>query len=107
MTPTNTVGTSSCWGESSQLHRHGRRFATADAKARHAALAAGLLQRVDKRDENAGAAGADRVTERGRAAVHVDLAVVDAEVLHREHRDAGERLVHFPQVDVSGLPAGL
>ena len=31
----------------------------------------------------------------------------DAEVLHREHRDAGERLVDLPQIDIADRPAGL
>src|SRR5690349_15613174 len=90
-----------------QFHRYRSRFAAADAEARDAALAAGLLQRVDQRHEDSRSAGADRMTEGGRAAVDVDLVVRDAEVLHREHGDAGEGLVDFPQVDVGGLPAGL
>src|SRR6476469_3573143 len=90
-----------------ELDSHRGRFAAADAQACDAALAAGLLQRVDQGDEDACSACTDRMAERGRAAVDVDLLVRDAEVLHREHRDAGEGFVHFPQIDVSDLPAGL
>ena len=57
--------------------------------------------------DDARAAGADRVAERGRAAVDVDLVVRDAEVAHRDHGDAGEGLVDFEQVDVGDAPAGL
>ena len=52
-------------------------------------------------------AGADRVAERGGAAVDVDLVVRNAEVVHREHGDAGEGFVDFEQVDVALAPAGL
>src|SRR6478735_2279745 len=67
-----------------ELHRNRGRFAAADAQARDAALETLLLQRVDQRDEDARAARADRVAKRGRAAVHVDLVVRNADVAHRE-----------------------
>src|SRR6478672_1866134 len=88
---------------------HGNRgcLAAADAEAGHAALATRLLERIDQGDENACAARANRVAERGRAAMDVDLLMGDAEILHREHGDAGESLVDFPQVDFAGLPASL
>ena len=46
------------------------------------------------------------MAERGRAAVDVDLVVRDADVAHRDHRHAGERLVDLEQVDVVDAPAG-
>ena len=51
--------------------------------------------------------GADRVAQRRRAAVDVDLVVGDAEVAHRDHRDAGEGLVDLVEIDVGDAPAGL
>src|SRR5690606_26107083 len=92
---------------SDQLDRQRRAFAPADAQAGDAALETLLLERVEQRDEDPSAARANRVAERGRAAVDVDLVVRDADVAHREHRHAGERLVHFPQVDVLDRPSGL
>src|ERR1044072_1533200 len=37
----------------------------------------------------------------------VDLVVGDAEVAHRDHRDAGEGFVDFVKIDLAGVPAGL
>ena len=51
--------------------------------------------------------GADRVAERDRAAVDVDLVLVDAEHPHRVERDRGEGLVDLPEVDVVGRLADL
>src|SRR5947209_15810232 len=56
-----------------------------------------------QRAEDARAGGANRVAERHRAAVHVDLVLVDAEHPDRVQGDRGERLVDLPQVDVIGL----
>src|SRR3546814_8322893 len=47
------------------------------------------------------------MAERGRAAVDVDPVVRYAQVVHREHRDAGEGLVDLEQIDVADRPAGL
>ena len=47
------------------------------------------------------------MAEGGGAAVDVDLVVGDAEVAHRDHRDAGEGLVDLEEVDLAGVPAGL
>src|SRR3546814_1221482 len=73
-----------------QFHRNRGRFAAADAQAGDAARLAVALERGDQRRDDARAAGADRVAERGRAAMDVDLVVRDAEVVHREHRDRSE-----------------
>jgi hypothetical protein len=47
------------------------------------------------------------MAQRGCAAVDVDLVVRDAQVAHREHRDAGEGLVDFEQVNIADAPPGL
>src|SRR3546814_9103058 len=72
------------------FHRNRGRFAAADAQAGDAARLAVALERGDQRRDDARAAGADRVAERGRAAMDVDLVVRAAEVVHREHRDTGK-----------------
>src|SRR3569833_200278 len=82
-------------------------LAATNAQAGNATLAASLLERVDQGNKDTGPTGADRVTERRGTAVNVDLVVADAEILQREHGDAVERLVHFPQVDIADLPTGL
>ena len=61
---------------SDQLDRHRRRLSAADAEAGDAARLAVALERGDQRRDDARATGADRVTERGRAAVHVLFHIV-------------------------------
>src|SRR3954471_17778151 len=74
----------------------------AGADGRAALPAAAPAQLVHERAEDARARRADRVAERDRAAVDVDLVLVDAEHADRVERDRGERLVDLPQVDVLG-----
>src|SRR5207237_9385010 len=88
---------------SSELDRHRRRFAAADAKRRDAALLAVLAKRADQRDDDARTRRADRMTDGARAAVDVDTLVRNGVFLHRRHRPAGERLVYLAQDDM--LPA--
>ena len=47
------------------------------------------------------------MAQRARAAVHVDLVVRQAEVVHRGHRDDRERLVDLEEVGGLRVPAGL
>jgi hypothetical protein len=85
------------------IHRQRGGLAAADAQRRHAALEAALLQRAQQRDDDARAAGADRVAQRAGAAVHVDDLVRQLELGHRRHGDGGEGLVDLPQVDALGV----
>ena len=87
-----------------QSHRGG--FAAADAQARHAALQPVLAQRADQRHDDARAGGADRVAERAGAAVHVDLVVRQAVLLHRRHGHHREGLVDLVEIDLLRVPAG-
>src|SRR5688572_5552884 len=59
---------------------HGERHAhaAADAQRGEAASCVPLLHFVEQRDQHARARSADRMTERDRAAVHVDLLRVPA-----------------------------
>src|SRR5436305_13971192 len=90
-----------------QLHRHRGRLAAADAERGDALAAAMGLQRRQQSREDARAARADRKAERGGAAMDVDLVVRDAEIVHRDHRDAGEGLVDLIAIDLGRRPAGL
>src|SRR6185437_15074259 len=82
-----------------------RRFAAADTEAGYAAFASALLQCVQQRHDNAGAAGTYWVAQGAGAAVDVDLGVIEVEVAHGDHRDVGEGFVDFEEIDVFGLPA--
>src|SRR3546814_19812458 len=74
---------------------------SADAEAGDPARLAVTLERGDQRRDDARAARADRMAERGRAAMDVDLVVRDAEVVHREHRETGKGLGDFEQIDLA------
>src|SRR5712691_7896621 len=91
---------------SRDLNRHGGRLASADAQARDAALASGLLERADQGDEDTRARGADRVAERTGTAVNVDPLVRQAVLSHRRHGDYREGLVDLVEIDFAGAPAG-
>src|SRR5947209_10938307 len=86
-------------------HRVALAAAGADRGAPEAATAAAQLEH--QRAEDPCSRGADRVAERNRSAVHVDLVLVDAQHPHRVEGDRGEGLVDLPQVDVVRLQAGL
>src|SRR6267154_3623022 len=63
------------------LHAHGDAHAAADAERGQALLGVALLHLVEQRGEHARARGADRVTERDRAAIDVELGRVEAQFL--------------------------
>ena len=77
----------------------GRCFTTADAERGNSAAEFALLERSKQRDDDARARRADGMAERASAAVDVDFFVGNAEIAHRRHRDNGEGLVDFEQVD--------
>ena len=60
---------------------------------------------VQQRDRDAAACGTDRMAQRAGAAVDIDFVVADADIFHRRHRDDGEGLIDFIEVDVVGRPA--
>src|SRR6185503_2259677 len=97
------------WPRLAAVHFDDHRVALAAARAdrRAAEPAAAAPQLVDERHQDAGAAGADRVAERDRAAVHVHLGLVELKHAHRVERDRGERLVDLEQVDLAGRQARL
>lgn len=76
-----------------QLDRDGGAFAATDADGRDAAGLARRLQGVNKRDDDARARGADRVSQRTGAAMHIDLFMRHAHPRHEGHRDDGEGFV--------------
>ena len=65
------------------------------------------FQRMQQRDDQPRAGGADRMAERAGAAIDVELVSGDAEVALRRHRDDRKRLVDLEQVDVADAPADL
>src|SRR5260221_3876944 len=64
---------------SEAFHHHGHALAAADAQRGEAEALAARPQRVEERHQDAGAAGADRVTEGDGAAENVDLSRVEPE----------------------------
>src|SRR3712207_2536991 len=78
---------------SHQLEAHRDGAAATVAEGGHAALQAALLQGVEQGHDQARAGRADRVAERDRAAVDVELVPVPAEHLPVRQDLGGERLV--------------
>src|SRR5207244_4963993 len=74
--------------------------ARADRGAAEAAAPAPKL--VDQGAHDPSARGADRVPQGDRAAIDVDLVLVDSEHPHRVERNRREGLVDLPEVDVVG-----
>ena len=62
---------------------------------------------VEQRHQNARAARADRMSQRHRSAIHVDLVEVEPELARDRDRRHRERLVDLVQIDVFVLPARL
>src|SRR5665213_784378 len=89
------------------LHRDRRSFAAADAECGDAAFQVMRLQRMQQRDDQAGACCADGMAERAGAAIDVQLLAVDAEIALCCHRHHGEGLVDLEQVDIADAPADL
>ena len=81
------------------LERHRHRAAAAQAQGREAVATGPPLQLVEQRRDDPGAACPDRVAERDRSPVHVDLRPVEAELAAVGQRLGGERLVDLDQVE--------
>src|SRR5262245_47019490 len=87
----------------SPFHAHRNAHAAADAKRGEALFRVALLHLVEQRDQHAPARGADRMTERDRPAVDVDLRGVPAEILVDGAGLRGERLVRLDQIEIERL----
>src|SRR5689334_12304414 len=88
------------------LDDHGDGFAAAETERREPVAGAALVERCQQRRQDARAAGADRVTERDRAAPDVHPRWIEVEGTDRGDRDDRERLVDFEEIDVAEPEAG-
>ena len=86
---------------------HRNTHAAADAQRGEAFLGVALLHLEQQRGEHARAGRADRMAERDRAAVDVDLGGIPAEVLVDRAGLRGEGLIGLDQIEVADAPAGL
>src|SRR5262249_48355478 len=89
------------------LHAHCNAHAAADAQRGEAFFCMPFLHLVEQRHQHAGARRPDRMAQRNRAAVDVDLVGVPAEVLVDRAGLGRERLVRLDQIEVLDLPARL
>src|SRR5258706_4805980 len=77
------------------FYHHGYSHAAADAERRDAVTCLSRAQRIDQRRQHPRAAGADRMTESDRPAVHIHLRGIDAELpAHGDHL-RGKRLIQL------------
>src|SRR5260221_9219045 len=72
---------------SSQFDGDRRRFTAADAQAGDAALLAARAQRIQQGGQDTRPGRADRMSERAGSAVDIHLLMIQAQILHRGHRD--------------------
>src|SRR6516162_10879166 len=91
----------------SALDAHGDAHAAADAQRGEAFLGVALLHFVEQRDQHARAGRSDRMANRDRTTVDIDLAGVPAKVLVDRAGLGGKRLVCFDEVEVADGPARL
>ena len=77
-------------------------FATADAQCGNADPEIAFLQRMQQSYDQARAACADGVTQRARPAIDVNLAVIEAKVLHGSHRDDRKCFIDLVEINVGG-----
>src|SRR5215475_6134458 len=107
--PFTRTGTHFAWKRYALVTRdtHRDAHAAADAERGEALLGVALLHFVQQRHQHAGAGGADRVTDRDRAAIDVDLGGIPAEVLVDGAGLRREGLVGLDQIEVADVPAGL
>src|SRR6202030_2601451 len=80
--------------------------AAADAQRHQRSLLIGALEFVEHGAEDHRTRCPQRMAERNRAAIDVDLGVVDVEGLDVAQHDRSKRLVQLEQVDVGLLHAG-
>src|SRR5439155_9997567 len=81
-------------------------LAAADAERREPVALLTLAELVGEREREARARRAERVPERDRAAVHVRLLAVEAEILFHRQVLRGERFVDLDEIHVLDLEAG-
>src|SRR5215470_1609088 len=81
-------------------------LAAADAGRGDAVAQLGALELAGERDREPHAGGAQGVPDRDRAAVDVELALVETELARAGHDLCSERLVDLEAVDVGELQAG-
>src|SRR5450432_532350 len=79
-------------------------FAATDAQRRDTAPEIFRLERMQQRNDQARAGGADGMAERTGAAVDIEFVSVNAEVALCRHRHHGERLVDLEQIDIADAP---
>src|SRR5215211_4942160 len=93
-------------GKSHPLDDGGGAHAAADAQRHQRRRFVGALELVEHGAQNHRAGGAERMAERDRTAIDVDLGVVDVKSLDVAQHHRGKGLVELEQVDVRLFHAG-
>ena len=86
---------------------HRNTHAAADAERGEAFLGIALLHFVQQRHQHARARCTDRVADRDRAAIDVDLGGIPAEVLVDRTGLGREGFIGLDQIEIADVPAGL
>src|SRR6516225_1393312 len=89
------------------FHAHRNAHATAYAKSGEALFGVSLLHLIEQRHQHPPPRCADRVPNRNRSAIDVDLRSVPAKVLVDRTGLRGEGFVCFDEIEIADAPAGL
>src|SRR5436305_14458450 len=101
------AGSRSLRGASNSLPDRGDALAHADAHRGETVLHAAMLHLAYQGADQASSAAPQRVTQCDRAAVDVDLLLIEAEEADARERLRGKRLVQLDECNVGRLQAGL
>src|SRR5271166_2897988 len=88
------------------LDDHRDALPAADARGRDSILRFTAAQLVHQRDDQPRSGRAQRMPERNRAAVHVDLVAIEPQLLLNRKILRGEGLVHLDEINVVELQSG-
>jgi hypothetical protein len=76
-------------------------LATATAETNTSDAATTVLEFIERTECNTVPRSAERVTERNSAAVHVDLRLIEAQVIDGRQANGGESFINFNDVKVA------
>src|SRR3974377_690401 len=88
------------------FHAHRNAHAAANAKSSEALFGVSLLHLIEQRHQHPAARCPDRVPNRNRSAIDVDLRSVPAKVLVDGTGLRGEGFVRFDEIEIADAPAG-
>src|SRR5258707_12203639 len=91
---------------SKKFKAHGESLSATDTDRRDPASSPAIAHRREERDHDPGSAGPEGMSQRDRAAAHVELLRRNPQFLRGGHWDHGKRFIYLPAINVGHLPRG-